>query len=169
METQINEQPIYITGDKIVSGEIPIKRDIKIEEDTPKLSTSYPHLELLDALYFIWEAAERGQLGMFLMGDTARQVIEQGDLSGDKITVGVRRNEWDSGQGRIAQTYLEHELGNKPKEDEGLITIKARNAVPIHIKLYEENPTISSFNIVYYRYETFNLPNPWSKFIEEYE
>lgn len=133
------------------------------------VSTSYPHQKLLEALYLIWDAAERGQLQMFLVGDTAKQAIAQGDLSGDKITVGVRRNEWDSGQGRIAQTFLEHELGHKLVDIDNEVLIQDRAGTPISIKLYNENPYLESFDIIYYGYETFLLPNPYSEFVKEYE
>ena len=127
-----------------------------------------PSEQLLAALYFIWDAAERGQLDIFLIGDTAKQVKADKDLEGDKITVGCRRNEWDSGQGRIAQTFIEHSLGTKAVEvDNEVVYISA--GVPIHIRLYEDNPTLKSFDIVFYRYETFNLPNPYTEFVEKYE
>lgn len=159
MEMQVNE-PIMTETTKISSNFVE-----KPQNPAVNLSSE----ELLNALYFIWDAAERGQLQMFLTGNTAKQVIAQEDLSGDKITVGVRRNEWDSGQGRIAQTFLEHELGHKMVDVDNEVIIKARNGVPIHIKLYDENPTLDSFDIVFYRYETFNLPNPYKTFLEKYE
>lgn len=124
--------------------------------------------QLLAALYFIWDAAERGQLQVFLIKDTAKQVIAQEDLSGDKITVGVRRNEWDSGQGRIAQTFLEHELNAKAVEKDGEVIYDC-HGVPIIIKLYEDNPCLNSFDMVFYKYETFHLPNPYKEFVEKYE
>ena len=123
---------------------------------------------LLDALYFIWDAAERGQLQMFLIGDTARDVMANTDLVGDKITVGVRRNEWESGQGRIAQMFMEHELRSPMKVEPAMLTYTYQG-VPIVIKIYEDNPTLMGMDVAFYRYETFNLPNPYSLFKEKYE
>jgi hypothetical protein len=140
--------------------------ETQLNQEVPQISL--PANELLQALYFIWDAAERGQLQMFLIGDTAKQVIANEDLKGDKITVGVRRNEWNSGQGRIAQTFMEHELGTKAVELDSQVSYKFRG-VPIIIKLYEENPCLTSFDVVYYGYETFNLPNPYKTFVEKYE
>lgn len=125
--------------------------------------------DLLQALYLIWEAAERGGLDIFLVGDTAQQVKADQELKGDRITVGARRNEWVSGMGRIAQMYLEHEVGSPTKSDKDGLVYTTRSGVPIHIKLFEENPYLSSFEVVFYRYETFNLPNPYTKFVAEYE
>lgn len=140
----------------------------KTEELSTEIST-YPHQSLLDALYFIWDAAERGQLQIFLVGDTAKQVINGGDLSGDYIAVGVRKNEWNSGQGRITQEFLSHEIPHGKIEFDDEREVYIYNEVPIEVKLYDENPCLTSFDIVYYGYETFNLPNPYKTFVEKYE
>lgn len=131
-----------------------------------------PHEQLLAALYFIWDAAERGQLDMFLIGETAKQVKAGEDLQGEAVSVGVRRNEWDSGQGRIVKEFLSHELGIHIdvylKSTLEILSYKYQG-VAINIKLYEDNPCLKSFDIVFYRYETFNLPNPYDEFVKKYE
>ena len=156
MQDQANSQQIN-------KSTLPIIEELKI----PPVAHFTSQL-LLDALYFIWDGAERSQTQMFLIGDTAKQVREDEDLTGDKITVGIRRNEWFSGQGRIFQDFCKHELGGWENNNEVLVVYKFHD-VPIHIKIYDENPTLSSFDTVFYRYETFSLPNPYSVFKEEYE
>ncbi len=165
METQIIKSLQDIPHSE---GKYLPEEQVKAVTEIHKALRSFPSDQLLQALYFMWDAAERGQLQMFLIGDTAKQVKANEDLEGDEITVGVRRNEWDSGQGRIAQTFMEHELGVKAVEVDGKVTYEYKG-IPIIIKLYEENPTLQSFDIVYYGYETFNLPNPYKTFVEEYE
>ena len=123
---------------------------------------------LLDALYFAWDAAERGQLDLFLIKDTARQAKADKDLVGDCITVGARKSEWISGQGEIFRTCADHVVGKAVKADENEVIYEV-NGVPVIIKLYDENECLKSFNPIFYRYETFNLPNPYDLFVEKYE
>jgi hypothetical protein len=139
-----------------------LTKPIETEEEEKKFET----IELLQALYFIWEAAERGQLDIFLIGNTARQVLKDEDLQG-KVTLGVRKNEWVSGQGSIFRNYIIHTLGHFDNTDK-LIEIIYMD-IPITIKIYDENPTLQGLDTVMYRYENFNLPNPFNDFAKNYE
>ena len=127
-----------------------------------------PVEQLLAALYFAWDAAERGQLDIFLIKDTAKQIKADQDLKGDSITLGVRKNEWTSGQGDIFRTFAEHEIGKPAKQDENEVIYDCKG-VPVIIKLYGENECLRSFDVVFYRYETFNTPNPYDLFVSKYE
>ena len=129
---------------------------------------SFPHEQLLAALYFAWDGAERAQLDLFLIKDTAKQVKADQELKGVSITLGARKNEWNSGQGRIFQAFAEHEIGGiSTKTDEEVVY--DCKGIPVVIKLYDENECLKSFNPVFYHYETFNLPNPYELFVSKYE
>ncbi len=140
-----------------------------LNPSTPIEIKSLPHEQLLAALYFAWDGAERAQLDLFLIKDTAKQVKADQDLSGDKITLGVRKTEWNGGRGRIFQEYAKHELFGVVEQKENEVIYTDRKGVPIVIKLYDENECLKSFDIAFYRFETFNLPNPYSTFVEKYE
>lgn len=158
LNKRLNNKPEVIQIDGITGGVPAI--------DERFIDKSLPSDKLLEALYFIWEASDRGQLDMFLVGDTAKQVIAQEELSGDKITVGVRKNQWISGQGRIVRDYLQHELRRYIDERDPEFTYQG---VPIVIKQYEDNPCLQSLNPIFYKYETFHIPDPYKEFVEKYE
>lgn len=127
-----------------------------------------PHDKLLDALFFFWDAFDRASLNYFLTGKTAKVVKSGEDLSGEGLTLGVRRLEWVSGQGRIFKDFMTHEevLPKMKDKDVLLFTYKG---VPVVIKLYDDNPCITTLDIAFYGNETFNIPNPLDRFTKEYE
>lgn len=154
---------------------IPIEQDIKAVDEVRQQDTNYatvvldiPSEQLLAALFFAWDGAERAQLDIFLIKDTAKQVRAYQDLKGHNITLGVRKNEWNSGQGRIFQTFAEHEIGGISTKTDDEVVYDCKG-VAIVIKLYNENETLKSFNPIFYRMETFNLPNPFDLFVSKYE
>ena len=164
-----NQTANIITNDKIRDSLHPEPSLEKIASDfAEKVKPLYFTTdELLQALYFIFDAASRGQLGLFITGENAKQVKADADLQGDKLTLGIRRNEWTSGQGRIFSEFLLHYFQKDIKEEDGYLNIVYKG-VPIAIKIYKENPTIIELNPVNYRYETFSLPNPLDEFLEKY-
>jgi len=165
-----NQTANIITNDKIRDSLHPDPALEAVKEDiveVKKILKKWETQDLLQALYFIFDAASRGQLGLFITGENAKQVKADADLQGDKLTLGIRRNEWISGQGRIFSEFLMHYFQKDIREEDGYLNIVYKG-VPIAIKIYKENPTIIELNPVNYRYETFSLPNPLDEFLEKY-
>ncbi len=174
MEQTSNQSNTFITQDlansRSMDSSVQITAEIK-EDGALKvidIKKIFSHEQLLAALFFAWDAAERGQMDLFLIKDTAKQVKADKELSGDKITLGARKSEWNSGQGRIFETFAQHELGGVVSKTDEEIVYDCKG-VPVVIKLYDENEALKSFNPVFYHFETFNLPNPYELFIEKYE
>lgn len=142
----MNEQPIIIQQSKE-----PEKR--------------FTHEQLLSALFFIWDAFDRGPVEFFLIRDTAKQAKEGKDLSGSGVDVGVRALEWVSGGKRVMDNFTGQYL---VKENEmGAEYIWAD--VPVRVHVFSDNECLSSFDTIFYQNETFLLPNPYEKFAEKYE
>ena len=139
----------------------------KVEQPAQAEKPSLTHEELLAALYFCWDAFERSTLNFFLIRDTAKQVKANGELSGDYLSIGVRRMEWNGGQQRILADFLEHEHIVLNETPEGLVFMYKN--VPIYLNVYEENPTLEGLDTVFYGNETFLTPNPLSLFEEKYD
>jgi len=119
---------------------------------------------LLNALYWIFDAFERSNMTFFLTYSTAESVLEQKDLEGDKITVGIRDMIWQSGARQIFDTYVQY----KDKEDNKLTYI-ADNGVPVELTIFSDDECIMSPDTKMYHSEAFQLPNPYSRFLEVYK
>lgn len=128
------------------------------------VTTNFGGQQLLDALYYIWDAFERSNMPFFLVWDSARRALLNVDLQGEYVCVGVRSNEWRGGAQRIFAAFA-----GEPEEEDGNLLIYRHNGVPIHIHLFEkDHECIVQTDMVRYRYEEFKVPNPYQKFIEEY-
>jgi hypothetical protein len=126
------------------------------------ITTKYSPQQLLDALYYIWDAFERSNMPFFLVWDTARQAILNADLRGDKVEVGVRAVEWRSGAKRIFDAFV-----NEPIEEESDTVTYEFHGVPVIVHIFEkDHECIVQTDMVRYRYEEFKVPNPYQKFIE---
>src|ERR1035437_3801773 len=84
-----------------------------------------PHQQLLEALFFFWDGFDRATMNFFLVKDTAKQVIANKELSGGKLTLGIRQMEWNGGQQRIFKAFMEHEK---------VLPKKIKNGLPFNCK-----------------------------------
>jgi hypothetical protein len=130
-------------------------------ENTKIQSTTNPD-ELLKALYWIWDVFDRCNVPFFLVNQTAKDVIAQRDLTGNKIEVGIRRNEWVSGGKRLIDAFA-----TPTSETDNGATYQFEG-VPIFLYVYDTSDCIEQTDMVRYKYEQFKVPNPYSKFIEIY-
>lgn len=140
--------------DSVTPNHVPLKEQLKQE---------LFHERLLEALYWIWDAMERGNMNFFVIGDTADSVINNKDLSGTKITVGVRRLEWNSGAKRIVDAFA-----TPLTETDDKVTYEYEG-VPVELYLFDDDPSITSPNQIIYHSEYFKFPNPYSKFQEVFQ
>ena len=144
------------------------KRVIKAPKpEVAPIAPALTHSQLLAALLFFWDAFERSTLNFFLIRDTAHQVIDNVDLSGDSLTLGLRKMEVNGGQFRIFKDFITHEKVKVTEFEKGYLF--DYKGVPVFLYIYDENPCLDSLDIVHYAYETFNTPNPFKAFEEQYD
>lgn len=142
------------------------KQTVVTQKVEPQV-VSLPHELLLQALFFFWDGFERATMNFFLVKDTARQVIANANLTGDKLTLGIRKMEWDSGSRGIFKAFMEHEKILPKRFEHGLVF--SYKDIPVYLYIYEENPTLDALDIVFYQNETFNTPNPFNTFNDKYD
>lgn len=130
--------------------------------------TVFTHEQLLEALFFFWDGFERSTMNFFLVKDTAKQIIANSNLSGDKITLGIRRMEWQGGQQRVFKAFMEHEKILPKIKGKNLLVFSYKD-IPVHLYIYNENPCLTGLDVVFYGNETFNIPNPFTTFCEKYD
>lgn len=139
----------------------PINNIAQVTPPTP-LVKHWDSEELLKALYWIWDAFERSNMPFFLIGSTAESAIANRELQGDKVTVGVRKVEWISGARRIFEAFA---IPDTEENDTAYFTYEG---VPVELRIFADNPYITSPDMVRYKYEEFKVPNPYAKFKELY-
>lgn len=154
------------------------KKKINKTEKIQPLTTGEPHQEtikvadishdkLLEALFFFWDGFERASMNFFSVKDTARQIKADQPLEGNSLTLGIRRMEWQGGQDRVFQAFIEHERIEHEDFEHGIkYTYKG---IPVYLYIYDDNPCITTLDIVFYNNDTFNMPTPFDTFCEKYD
>lgn len=147
-----NNQTVDETQQQVVQ---PVKKDI-------------PHDKLLMTLYFLWDGFSRSYMDFFLLRQTAKDALSGKQLTGDHIDIGVRKNEWISGNKPILESFFEHEHVTKVKENveiyEGIY-----QEVPFTIHLFSENECLSALIPLQYMQESFKVPNQFDRFEREFD
>lgn len=133
----------------------------KAEETTT--TNSIEPQKLLNALYWIMDVFERSNMPFFLIGSTAEQAINGSELTGDRVTIGLRQMEWNGGSQRILTTIA------PPVSEDGDIIMFEHEGVPVEMRLFEDSSYITGLDSIHYRYEYFKIPNPYKEFKEKYE
>lgn len=129
-----------------------------VEEELPPSPS-----ELLNALYYAWDAFDRANVVFFLVNQTAKDVKDQFDLTGNGVEIGIRRMEWVSGGRRMLDAFL-----GLPTEESESQAIYLYNNVPITLNIYEDSSCITSPDTILYRNEVFRLPNTLELFEKTY-
>ncbi len=124
----------------------------------PQAPVSREPQQLLNALYWVWDAFERAAVPFFLVGQTAQDVIANKDLSGDKVEAGIRKMDWISGAKRVLDVFI------TPKEETETHALYEFEGIPVVLHIYEDSDCIINTDSKVYRYETFKVPNPMSEF-----
>lgn len=133
------------------------------EDFQEKVQAKHTSEELLNALYWIWDAFDRANVQFFLVHQTAEDAMKNYDLTGDKVEVGIRRNEWVSGGRRLLDAFLDTPLTESDTTAEYV-----HDGVTILLHNYDDIPSIMQLNPIIYRNESFTVPNPYSEFKEIY-
>lgn len=125
-------------------------------------SVSVTHDQLLSALYWVFDFMDRARINFYLVGSTAQDVRANKMLSGDRVQVAVRKNEWESGARRIADAFAE------PLNDWGQSVEYVYNGVPVVVHVLKDSTTLSGFDTAIYEQEYFKFPNPYEQFAREF-
>lgn len=105
-------------------------------------------------------------MDFFLLRNTAKQALAGKMLRGERIDIGVRKNEWTSGQKPILDIFFDHEHVEKVRETEDVYEGIYRD-VPFTIHLFPENECLSALVPLVYKQERFLIPNRFSYFDKE--
>jgi len=136
-------------------------QNTNINQQVQQIKTYEPQ-QLLNALYWIWDVFDRCNVPFFLVNQTAKDVIAQRDLTGNKIEVGIKQTEWISGGRRLLDAFA-----TPLSETEDSATYQFEG-IPVILHVYKPSECIEQTDMVRYRYEQFKVPNPYSKFVEIY-
>lgn len=149
--------------------------EVALPEPVP-FPTTFSHDELLQAAYWVEDFMSRSMLNFFAIGPTGEAMKANKKLFGEGVFFGVRRMEWESEPGddgtpgipsggrRIVDVLAQY------AQDEGeIVYYFAPNGVPVFLFVFEDEPTITSLDMVRYERATFKLPNPFAQFKETYE
>ncbi len=122
---------------------------------------SLTHEQLLKALYFILDLFSRPNIPFFLLGETAYCVKNKKLLTGDKITVGIRKLDFQKPNMSIMEAFYLADTVNKKFIEYTF------EGVPIEVKIIDSpDPMFTSLDSVVYQYEYFKVPNPFNKYWE---
>lgn len=102
-------------------------------------------------------------MGMFLVYNTAEDVLQHKQLQGDGVHVGVRKMEWTTGSKPILDAFL-----NAPIEVTEKYSKYIYEGVPVYIHIFDEDQCIKSTNQVMYENEYFMLPNTYKQFMDRF-
>lgn len=126
---------------------------------------SYSHGHLLQALYWIWDAFDRAMMKMVVIDEAHDLIKQHRQLEGDRIAVGVRKNEWTSGAYNIFKEFA----GYPVDQTETYVIYKNPfNEVPVYVYVFDGDETLLNPDSVMYENESFYVPNPYTRFIEIY-
>lgn len=138
-----------------------------VEIVTPKIP-NLPHHQLLATLYFLLDAFDRTQITFFLVRQTAKDVKSLHELTGNKLEIGVRNNEWLNGNQEILFPYFEQERVELTSELPNELTY-VWQGTPFTIHFYQDNECITALVPFSYEHEMWNLPNQFERFEKEFD
>lgn len=142
-----------------------LEEKLKAIEEKNSIASSgkYNHEQLMNALYAMWDAFDRSLITFFLVGKTAEACSKNLGLAGDKVEIGLRRSEYESGSWRIFTEFM------KPVSETHEFLVFQHEGVPITCRLFDDDTYFDYPAPYYWQYESFNLPNPYKDYVEKYE
>jgi len=111
----------------------------------------------------VWDSADRALIKVFVVGKTAQAVKNNMDLSGDRITCGIRNLEWRSSGRRIFDTCM-----GAPINEDNVRAIYSNSGIDVYIYFFDDESEITTLDTVYYRYENFWVPTPLDTFEQKH-
>ncbi len=166
------------TGKEVTPIEEPVSQEQPQEETfivTPKIADAplvvepapitYAHDDLIRGLFWIWDAFDTALMNFFVVGDTAKAILDKTLLDGDKITVGTRWLEWNAGSKSIFYAFTGEPVETK---DNCFIFKNPFNNIRVWVYVFDDNEYIRAPDTVFYQSEYFKVPNPYTVFSEKY-
>lgn len=126
--------------------------------ETPK---SYSYSSTEPALYFIEDVMERAMIPFFLLGETAKHVIENLDCEVNvPIYIGVKKNDLT----RYSLSTLKMFLPADTEYTDKSISFTWKDT-PVKIKIVHRNYRfLKNLDFVYYRITQYRIPNPFPEY-----
>ncbi len=127
-----------------------------------------PHGDLLNALFFMWEAQQRCAMDFFLTRSTAKAAMTSHMLDGDTLDLGVRKLAWVSDNKDLLMIFLANEPIKIVEETPDILRLEYKG-VKINLRIYEDNDCVRNLIPVHYEHEDFWLPNQFERFTKEFD
>jgi hypothetical protein len=117
----------------------------------------------MKALYWAWDGFDRCAINFLVIYDTAESVMKRKDLKGDGVYIGVRKLDWEGTSRRVFDAFAG--APNEVTEERETYLV---DGIPVYIYSFDEDLCLRNPDIVLYEKENFNVPNPYSRFLELY-
>lgn len=128
-----------------------------------RFSNLFPHSKLLKALYWMWDAFDRSMINGFVVYETAESIMKRKQLQGDSVKFGVRDLDWNSSARGVLETFL-----GKPVESSEKHQKYDFDGVSVYLYVFPDDACIRNPDVRLYEQENFNIPNPYTTFLELY-
>jgi hypothetical protein len=135
---------------------------VELPAPLPTLAPTLGHDQLLKALYWTWDVMERSSINLYVLENAYEAVSKNMPITGNSLSVSVRKNEWNSGARNVAVTFAP-----PLTETEDLVTYEYEG-VPIKVHLLKDSETLINADTKVYHAEYFKYPNTYSQFLEEF-
>ena len=114
--------------------------------------------EVNQAIRWIGDMLEWCQIPFVLLGDTAKQVVDDVALEVEKVEIGVQERHITQDTVRLLKTYQPGiEMGDVIKLD--------YHGVPVEIKVIKKKYAFFQHpDLAYYMADEYKVPNPFSKY-----
>lgn len=128
-----------------------------------------PHGDLLNAMYFIWDAFSRAVgLDFFPVKQTAYWMTHSDELRGDHLDIGLRIGQWNSEDKDLLLIYLNDENLNLQDVNENTKKLVYKD-IPIYFHFYEDSDNLKNLTMFTYEHESWKLPNQFETWMKEHE
>lgn len=159
----MNTSEILKLQEKALKG-IGVTPEIAKEMDKQMFSSD----KLLNALFWVWDGFDRALINCFFVYDTAECILQNKDLEGDGVHVGVRKLEWGDNESRAGSRPIFEAFAGEPITKTDKVWTYDYLGIPVFVHIFEEDPCILQTNQILYRNEYLKLPNPYKRFLERY-
>lgn len=163
MDNQITNQPTQEEIEKDVKEVVD-----EVRQEIYDKSRDISHHELLSCLYFIFDAFSRVGMDFFLVKQTAKWMMNEDELRGDHLDIGVRSLEWANDNKDMLFEYFNYEHVKILSQLPNKITFEWHE-IPFTVHLYEDNPCITSLKPIVYEHEGWFVPDQFERFEKEYD
>lgn len=135
-----------------------VSQSPKTTQTMKKSTSKYPHLDLLQTLFYMEDVLDRAQVPFLVLKDTAKSVYEESDLK-EPIHIGIMRKHLMKANVSTLKSLL-----NGANFDDGKLTV-IHNNIPIYIDIIDMNLSFFKYpDFKFYYITQFRLPNPFPNY-----